>query len=49
VKAVDRSGAARVALHAADLGFVHPKTGDELHFESRLPPDIVALITRLRT
>lgn len=47
-KAVDRSGAARVALHAADLGFVHPKTGDELHFESRLPPDMVKLIAQLR-
>ena len=47
-KAVDRSGAARVALHAAELGFVHPKTGEELHFESRLPPDIVGLINRLR-
>lgn len=47
-KAVDRSGAARVALHAADLGFVHPKTGDELHFESRMPPDMVRLIAQLR-
>jgi 23S rRNA pseudouridine1911/1915/1917 synthase len=48
MKVVDRSGAARVALHAAELGFVHPKTGEQLHFESRLPPDIVGLLNRLR-
>ena len=47
-KVVDRSAAARVALHAAELGFVHPKTGDELHFESRLPPDMMKLIAQLR-
>ncbi len=47
-KATDRSGAARVTLHAAELGFVHPRTGDALHFESRIPADIAALITRLR-
>lgn len=47
-KAVDRSGAVRVALHAAELGFVHPKTGEELLFESRLPPDMVRLIAQLR-
>ncbi len=47
-KATDRSGAARVTLHAAELGFVHPRTGDALHFESRIPADIASLITRLR-
>mgnify|MGYP003333687371 FL=1 len=29
-KMADRSGASRVILHAAELGFVHPKTGEEL-------------------
>ena len=45
---VDRSQAARVALHAADLGFVHPVTGEEMRFSSPLPTDIVRLIKRLR-
>jgi len=45
---VDRSQAARVALHAADLGFVHPVTGEEMRFSSPLPIDIVKLIKRLR-
>ena len=45
---VDRSQAVRVALHAADLGFVHPVTGENLQFSSPLPADIVRLIKRLR-
>lgn len=45
---VDRSQAARVALHAADLGFVHPVSGEEMQFSSPLPIDIVLLIKRLR-
>jgi 23S rRNA pseudouridine1911/1915/1917 synthase len=45
---VDRSQAARVALHAADLGFVHPVSGEEMQFSSPLPADIVRLIKRLR-
>ena len=45
---VDRSQAVRVALHAADLGFVHPVTGEDLQFSSPLPADIVRLIKRLR-
>lgn len=38
----------RQALHAAVLGFVHPITGEELRFESALPPDMDALLTALR-
>ena len=30
----------RQALHAAVLGFPHPVTGVQLHFESTLPPDL---------
>jgi 23S rRNA pseudouridine1911/1915/1917 synthase len=37
----------RQALHAAVLGFPHPVTGEELHFESALPPDLQALHDRL--
>jgi len=36
-------GLGRQALHAATLGFEHPVTGEELMFESPLPPDLVAL------
>lgn len=47
-KGADRSGATRVMLHATELGFVHPKTGQELRFESPLPPDITKLLSSLR-
>jgi 23S rRNA pseudouridine1911/1915/1917 synthase len=33
----------RQALHAAELGFEHPGTGDELTFFSPLPPDLARL------
>ena len=34
----------RQALHAANLGFIHPVTGDKLAFTSDLPPDMKELI-----
>ncbi|MEO1968531.1 MAG: RluA family pseudouridine synthase [Sphingomonadaceae bacterium] len=34
----------RQALHAAELGFVHPVTGEKLHFRAELPQDIRELI-----
>nr|WP_205800226.1 RluA family pseudouridine synthase [Microvirga terricola] len=36
------------ALHAAVLGFEHPRTGEFLRFESPLPPDLEHLLTALR-
>src|SRR5207253_475117 len=33
-------GLGRQALHAAELGFEHPETGDEMTFEAPLPPDL---------
>lgn len=45
----DRSGAPRLALHAAELGFVHPITGESLHWSMPLPRDIQSLLTRLRS
>jgi 23S rRNA pseudouridine1911/1915/1917 synthase len=33
----------RQALHAAELGFEHPKTHKEMLFEAPLPPDLAAL------
>ena len=49
-KGAKRDGAAapRVMLHAAELGFVHPVTGEELRFTSPLPADIRALLAGLR-
>ena len=43
----DRSMAPRVALHAAELGFVHPVTGEDILFESRLPKDFQDVLKRL--
>jgi 23S rRNA pseudouridine1911/1915/1917 synthase len=36
----------RQALHARTLGFVHPRTGEELFFESPVPEDMQQLITK---
>ena len=33
----------RQALHAAELGFEHPVTKEEMLFEAELPPDLLAL------
>jgi 23S rRNA pseudouridine1911/1915/1917 synthase len=38
----------RQALHAAELEFVHPVTGDRLHFESAPPDDFREALDRLR-
>ncbi len=38
----------RQALHAAQLGFVHPVTSLSMSFESKLPRDMQALFTALR-
>jgi 23S rRNA pseudouridine1911/1915/1917 synthase len=37
----------RQALHAAELGFVHPVSNENLSFKSALPSDIQELITAL--
>jgi 23S rRNA pseudouridine1911/1915/1917 synthase len=44
----DGSGAPRLALHAAELGFVHPTTGETLHWTMPLPADLDAFVRRLR-
>jgi len=38
----------RQALHAQTLGFVHPRTGEELLFESPIPPDMNELLEKWR-
>ncbi len=45
----DESAAPRMALHAAELGFVHPRTQEPLLFESPLPRDLQKVVERLRT
>ena len=45
---VDRSQAPRLALHAAELGFVHPVTGEELSFRMPFPDDLTQFLERLR-
>jgi 23S rRNA pseudouridine1911/1915/1917 synthase len=44
----DDSGAPRLALHAVELGFIHPATHKEMHWEMPLPPDFLAFLERLR-
>lgn len=38
----------RQALHAAELGFEHPRSGKHLRFQSPLPADMQALLDALR-
>lgn len=38
----------RCALHAATLGFEHPTTGEHMSFDSALPADMEAAITKWR-
>jgi 23S rRNA pseudouridine1911/1915/1917 synthase len=44
----DASGAPRLALHAAELGFIHPTTGEHLRWTMPLPADMEAFVQRLR-
>lgn len=36
----------RQALHAKSLGFIHPKTGEFLHFETELPEEMKLVIAK---
>ena len=38
----------RLLLHAATLGFIHPVTGERLHFRVEPPPEFEAVVARLR-
>jgi 23S rRNA pseudouridine1911/1915/1917 synthase len=44
----DPSGAPRLALHAAELGFKHPRSGADMHWEMPLPADLQGFLERLR-
>lgn len=41
---LDRLEFRRQALHAAELGFTHPATGERLHFRAEPPSDMLELI-----
>lgn len=41
------AGLKRQALHAAELGFIHPETREEMRFEAPMPTDMVRLKTAL--
>ena len=43
-----RHGLERQFLHASRLGFVHPRTGEELEFRSELPEDLRAALDQAR-
>jgi 23S rRNA pseudouridine1911/1915/1917 synthase len=44
----DLSAAPRLALHAVELGFLHPVTGEHRHWEMPPPADLEAFLVRLR-
>ena len=45
---LDASEPPRLALHAVELGFLHPITGAPKHWTMPLPPDLQAFLDRLR-
>lgn len=45
----DESGAPRLALHAAELAFEHPVTGERMEFKMPLPPELAEFVARLRS
>lgn len=45
----DISEAPRLALHAAELGFEHPTTGEHVHWRMELPFDLQGMVQRLRS
>ena len=44
----DRVEVPRLFLHARRLGFAHPRTGEQLTFESPLPGELASVLDRLR-
>jgi 23S rRNA pseudouridine1911/1915/1917 synthase len=45
----DDSEAPRLALHATELGFEHPTTGEAMRWEMELPLDLQGFVQRLRS
>jgi len=46
---LDRSGVPRLALHALELGFVHPISGETMRWSMPLPPDLKEFLDRIRS
>jgi len=46
-KALEAEGLKRMFLHAAQLGFVHPLTGERIALQSELPGELRAFIEHL--
>lgn len=44
----DAIGAPRLALHAIELGFVHPTSEEAMHWTMPLPPDLAGFLEKLR-
>lgn len=44
----DDSGTPRLFLHAAELGFLHPESGERMHWDMPLPEELEAVLLRLR-
>jgi 23S rRNA pseudouridine1911/1915/1917 synthase len=44
----DKSAAPRLALHATELGFEHPATGEHLHWSMPMPSDLLKFVDGLR-
>jgi 23S rRNA pseudouridine1911/1915/1917 synthase len=44
----DKSGAPRLVLHATELGFDHPVSGEAMHWEMKLPKDLQRFVERLK-
>jgi hypothetical protein len=42
------SGAPRLALHAAEIGFVHPATDENIQFTMPLPADLQRFLEAIR-
>jgi 23S rRNA pseudouridine1911/1915/1917 synthase len=45
---LDQSGVPRLALHATELGFAHPVSGQPLHWKMDLPDDLQRILNCLR-
>jgi 23S rRNA pseudouridine1911/1915/1917 synthase len=48
-KLAKKIGLTRQWLHAKELGFTHPITGEQLHLVSEYPADLAAVLDRLRS
>ncbi|MEO8752136.1 MAG: RNA pseudouridine synthase, partial [Casimicrobiaceae bacterium] len=46
-KALAKEGLKRMFLHAHQLGFVHPVSGEPMAFEAPLPRDLAAFVAQL--